>query len=113
MTVLNIDEQYRSTNLYVKLQKQPKEWFEKNGIDICEPCHGTGLKATKLNAPGGYSWDGVSNCDQCYGIGYINIRRGMSFDNNEKYMCPKCQSVGCDECEGNGFVDWIKNAMGN
>jgi DnaJ-class molecular chaperone len=110
MTLLDIDQNYRSTNLYVKLQKQPKEWFKKHGIEICEPCHGTGLRANKLKQ-GGYSWDGVSNCDECFGVGYLNIRRGMSFDDDEKYICPNCQSVGCSECEGNGFVDWIRNIM--
>ena len=83
MTLLDINQKFRSTNLYVKLQKQPKEWFEKNGIELCAACHGTGLRATKLKQ-GGYSWDGVSNCDDCYGIGYLNIRRAMGFDDDEK-----------------------------
>ncbi len=112
MTLLDINQEFRSTNLYVKLQRQPKEWFDKNEIELCETCHGTGLRATKLKQ-GGYSWDGVSNCDDCYGIGYLHIRRGMSFDGDQKYICPDCKSVGCGKCENNGFIDWITHAMRN
>ncbi len=112
MTELGDTSAWKSDKLFSMIRKQPKKWLEENEIDLCESCDGTGLRASKLKAKGGYTWDNHSYCDDCYGVGYLHIKRGLSFSNSEKYICPTCQSVGCEECDYTGFVDWIRHAMG-
>lgn len=114
MTDLHFGEQrqYRSQNLFLMIRKQSKEWFEEHGIEKCKACDGTGLKASKLQSGGGYMWDNQSYCDKCYGVGYVGIKTALSFGTNEKYICPECQSIGCEQCDMTGFVDWITHAMG-
>ena len=109
MTEFDMTQIYKSHNLFLKLRQQPIEWLVKHEIEICENCHGTGLNATKIQE--GYSWNGMDYCNECYGVGYIGIKASMNFDGTH-YVCPYCQSIGCNKCERTGFVDWIQHAMG-
>ena len=110
MTNLNEKEMMRAHNLFVQLKKQPEKWFKDNGVTKCNKCNGTGLSASKLRDTGGYSWDTTSYCNTCYGVGFIGLKRVLNFD-GKKYMCPKCQTVGCHLCNRTGFVDWITHIM--
>lgn len=105
---------WKSDNLFQMVKTQPKEWFREYHIEKCEQCHGTGLKVSKNFGEGysSYSWDCQSYCEECYGIGYLNIKEAMPFGNDDLYICPNCQSIGCDKCNNTGFVDWIAHAMG-
>ncbi len=76
---------------------------------LCNDCNGTGLDNI-VNLNGDYSWDGVSFCDKCEGIGYISWKETIM-----SKLCPKCKGGGhnsrldkCSVCNGKGVLDWIK-----
>jgi DnaJ-class molecular chaperone len=72
MTVLEEKQIQRAHNFFIQVRSQNPEWFEKNDIEKCERCDGTGLSVTKL-ATGGYSWDTMNYCDECRKLIYGEI----------------------------------------
>lgn len=81
-----------------------------SGVRYCNHCGGTGLDHFSSTKDGGYIWDGVSFCDKCEGIGYLNWKETLL----EK-LCPTCQGTGvsenyktCPSCDKKGIVDWVR-----
>lgn len=75
------------------------EEFAKTNIVPCKACNGLGITDQHYISP-------ASICFECMGIGF------MGFESLEGgYVCKICKGVGCSNCNEDGFVDWIKNAM--
>ena len=68
----------------------------------CEKCSGTGLEGVN-GFDGSYSWDGVSFCDHCNGIGYIMFKNTVLLK-----KCSYCDGAGCDKCNNQGILDWVQ-----
>jgi DnaJ-class molecular chaperone len=108
---LNASQISRAHNFFKQLLSTDPERLKKLEIVKCKSCDGTGLGGIKKLPTGGYSWpDTCSYCEDCYGVGFKGLRNLKTFD-NRKYICGKCNGVGCDKCD-DGFVDWITHAMG-
>lgn len=111
---MNLDERQimRAHNFFKHLKATNEELLENKGVVICLECEGTGLGGlTKLNGPGGYSWDPLQYCDKCHGVGFRGLRNFKSID-DKHFICGECNGVGCNECKQTGFTDWIAHAMG-
>jgi len=87
----------------VELNKEEKERVDKvreiiisiSSKDIldkirCRKCKTTGLGNVYWGKDGLISWDGISYCDYCKGVGYHNP---AEFDKNF-YICNRCKGEG-------------------
>lgn len=101
----------KANNFFKQILNTDPESLEEKGLEKCNKCDGTGLGGiTKLHR-GGYSWDPTQYCDECRGVGFLGMRKLKTFD-EKLFICGVCNGVGCEECEGSGFTDWIAHAMG-
>jgi len=74
---------------------------------LCNDCKGTGL-GNITNSSQGFTWDGVSFCDECNGIGFLDWEETLFIK-----LCPDCKGGGglnkvCTTCNGKGVLDWIQ-----
>jgi hypothetical protein len=112
MTQFSYNQKRKADSIFKLLRSQTSEFLIERHITQCETCDGTGVPACKLPGRSEYCWpDTDEYCDKCYGLGYLGYDKIIDF-NGTKYMCSKCQSIGCDECDHTGFVDWISHIMG-
>jgi hypothetical protein len=90
----------------------------------CKKCRGTGLSNVQFGICGDNSWsswDCNSYCDDCCGIGFLNIKNL----NDTYFSCRECNGTGmnykneatdqynnCNKCKGTGFIDWIQHIFG-
>lgn len=81
------------------------------GVRFCNHCGGTGLSNVVRSSDGDCSWDGISFCDKCNALGFLNWKETIT----EK-LCPSCLGTGlleksnkpCPSCDKKGVVDWIR-----
>lgn len=108
---LDYNQLRKAHNFFKQLHISDPTRLEELGIEKCEACDGTGLGGIVKLQQGGYSWANTTDfCDKCHGVGFNGLRNLKTFD-DEKFICGKCNGVGCGECK-DGFVDWITHAMG-
>lgn len=122
---LEYREQIRIAKFKIWLDKAM--YYYNIEIEKCSSCDGTGLNGVQdhIELVNGYekvtdhAWDG-SYCEDCKGIGYINID-----DNNIIFKCVRCSGTGmeseaghlgsynqeCTYCGGTGYVLWIDNLL--
>jgi len=79
----------------------------------CNDCGGTGLGNVTFMS-GDYTWDGITFCDKCKGIGFLSWKETVTMK-----LCPKCKGGGrlseyeqCDKCKGRGILDWLQYMIG-
>lgn len=100
---LNAEESQRANK---KRETITKHFLES--VRLCNHCSGTGLKNFSRNETGDSTWDGISFCDKCEGIGYLKWKETV-----ELKLCPECKGDGgyhgnCPTCNGEGILDWIQ-----
>lgn len=103
---LNDLEIKKADNIRVYFLKVMSDDDRKSSI--CPKCNGTGLNATFFKSTNSYSWDGVSFCDFCKGVGFIEDILNKLKDNGI-YICEFCNGTGCEKCKNTGFFDWVEN----
>lgn len=94
-------------------EKQP-DFVKLLEIEKCDKCKGTGLSDYGiLSGDNSYWWQPGCYCDDCKGVGYINLMylTERSID-GANYICSGCYGIGCENCDQTGIVSWTRRARG-
>jgi DnaJ-class molecular chaperone len=106
--ILTSEEKNNCENIRSNFLKNTSD--EIRELSKCPKCSGTGLYAHFNKIDKTYSWDCISYCDYCNGVGFIlNIKNILN--DNGIYICENCNGRGCEKCNNTGFFNWIENIL--
>ena len=106
---------FHRNDIYNKLIKADQAFLERNSVNKCKGCKGTGLTNVSSQTFKGLtitSWSGDDYCDDCQGYGYTGVvGRGIEIEDGQ-HLCRECDGAGCIMCNAKGLVDSFAHAMG-